>query len=145
MNVQALLGIIAFFGHIPLFLSKKYSIKHVKFSGFFFYLYQNLFWLLWVKSISRKHIADKGMNVQNLSETLTLTNTPQSSVFWLGKIASKMLNVKVFYFKKTPLVATFSDTCALTYRKNKIEQGIIKIQETFNYFLLNSTIFAFQI
>lgn len=85
------------------------------------------------------------MNVQNLSETLTLTNTPQSSVFWLGKIASKMLNVKVFYFKKTPLVAPFSDTCALTYRKNKIEQGIIKIQETFNYFLLNSTIFAFQI
>lgn len=62
-----------------------------------------------------------------------------------------MLNVKVFYFKKTPLVATFSDTCALTYRKNKIEQGIIKIQETrynsetFNYFWLNSTIFAFQI
>ena len=66
--------------------------------------------------------------------------------FCFRKKALKVLNFQIFLSKKEPLVATFSETCALTSRKQIIEPGIIipNWLENLQRFWSHSSVFTLE-
>ena len=66
--------------------------------------------------------------------------------FFFRRKAFKMANFQISLLLKEPLVAAFSETCALTSRNNVFERGISipNLSEKLQFFRSHSSIFNFQ-
>ena len=75
---------------------------------------------------SRKHVAEQGIEMSNGSKTFP-TFWSHPSVFFLWNNNLKYKFSEFFLPLIDPLVATFNEPCAATFRKYVYEQGIVTL------------------
>ena len=121
MIISNLLEKLQFFWSRSPVLAIEKKPKDLNFSSFLTSKISKITFGETVAPSSRKNVAEQGMCFLDLSKKL-LFFCLHSPVFLLEK-NSKHLNFSSFLSLKYPLVATFSEMRASTYRKYVVEQG----------------------